>query len=305
MRFPLSVLLLGLSISTTAEAGPLGDAAKNGDVEEIKRLLAEGVNANEENALATPLHFAAMNGHSEAVTLLASHGAELDATSAVGSPLHAAAQFGRLETVRALLAAGANPDVRDRDQFTPLLRAVYKNQVSIVEALLDGGADVDAIGDSPGPGGDIGWGPTIALQLARRNGHFDIEELLLAAGAGPIPPEVPANIETLGDPQRGRDLSYTFCSECHVIEAGEEEIIGTAGGPSLIGVIGRDVASDDEFGYTAALVTYGGTWTPDRFFPFILRPTLTAPGTRMNVRSLEPSPDEAADITSYFVSVAR
>ena len=106
MRKTVLGLLLGFIISSSAFAGPLGDAAKKGDVAEIERLLASGADPNEPDAIASPLHWAAMNGHATAVELLAASGAILDAQSdMLGTPLHAASGFGQVETVRALLGA--------------------------------------------------------------------------------------------------------------------------------------------------------------------------------------------------------
>ena len=243
MRKTVLGLLLGFIISSSAFAGPLGDAAKKGDVAEIERLLASGADPNEPDAIASPLHWAAMNGHATAVELLAASGAILDAQSdMLGTPLHAASGFAQVETVRALLAAGANPDTRDRNEYTPLIRAVMKNYLAPVEALLTAGADVDAVGIAPG-GGNSGKGPTIALQLALLNGYDEIVDLLRASGARPIPPEVPTNLAVLGDPEQGRELAYTYCDECHTISAGDPAEIGHAfTGPPLIGLIGRDVA---------------------------------------------------------------
>jgi hypothetical protein len=46
--------------------------------------------------------------------------------------------------VRALLGRGANPDVRDREQRTPLHQAVLGNSVGLVGLLIEHGADVNA-----------------------------------------------------------------------------------------------------------------------------------------------------------------
>ena len=46
--------------------------------------------------------------------------------------------------------------------------------------------------------------------------------------------------------------------------------------------MGRPVASLAGFDYSEVLVTYGGTWTPNRFYAFALSPALTVPGTYMD-----------------------
>jgi len=287
-----------------AVAGPVGDAAKAGDIAEIERLLASGADANEDDALASPLHWAAMNGHEAAVATLVANGARLDAQSnMLGAPLHAAARFNRIDALNTLLAAGADPDVRDRDAFTPLMRAVIENRPDAVRALIAGGADVNAVGNAPG-GLQIGKGQTIALQLALRYERHDLADMLRAAGAGALPPPVPADIATLGDPVRGRELAYTYCGECHSIEAGDPMRAAADDGPPLIGLIGRPVADLPGFDYSEALRAYAGAWTADRFYAFALSPALTVPGTRMNWAPNR-TREMIADVTAYFLSEAQ
>ena len=255
--------------------------------------------------MASPLHWAAMNGHKEALSVLAENGADLAAQSSMlGTPLHAAARFDRVDAIRTLISLGASPDVRDRNEFTPLMRAIAENRPAAVETLLEEGADVNAVGNAPG-GLQIGRGPTIALQLAIRFERDDITEMLLSAGAGPIPPEVPANLLKMGDVSKGRDLAYENCAACHRIEASDPKTTGDIlQGPPLFGLMGRPVASIPEYEYSKSLVEYGGEWTPERFYPFALYPTLTVPGTRMN--SSEPrTPEMIAHISAYFFSAAQ
>ena len=304
MRSLILWMIAGLAFTIPVSAGPVSDAAKAGDAAEIEALLSSGADANEEDPMASPLHWAAMNGHTDAVNVLAKNGAELNAQSSMlGAPLHAASRFNRVDTINALLAAGADPDVRDRDNFTPLMRAIVENRPAAAEALIAGGANINAVGNAPG-GTQIGGGPTIALQLSISFGREDITEMLRAAGAGPIPPQVPANLAGIGEPDRGRELAYTYCEECHTIAPGDPERTGAAQGPPLIGIIGRPVADLPGFEYSNALLTYGGSWTPERFFAFVLSPALTIPGTRMN-HAPDRTIEMIADITAYFVSAAE
>ena len=297
-------IFAGLMLAAPASAGPLGDAAKKGDTAEVERLLASGADANEEDPMASPLHWAAMNGHAPVIKILADSGAELNAQSSMlGAPLHAASRFNRVDAIKALLAAGANPDARDRDEFTPLMRAIVENRPDAAEALILGGADIDAVGNAPG-GTQIGGGPTIALQLSISFEREDITEMLRAAGAGPIPPEIPADLAATGDAERGRDLAYRYCEECHTIAAVDPARTGAAQGPPLIGIIGRPVADLPGFEYSEALIAHGGSWTPERFFAFVLSPALTVPGTHMN-HAPDRTPQMIADITAYFGTLAE
>jgi cytochrome c2 len=305
MRLSIIASVLALLIPTAVWAGPLGDAAKKGNVAEMERLLASGADVNEPGGLGTPLHWAAMNGHVDAVKLLVAEGAHLEAQSSMlGTPLHAAARFDRTKAVEALLAAGANPNSRDKDEFTPLMRAIVEKRVAVVETLLSGNSDVDAVGIAPG-GQQIGKGPTIALHLAIKYGHSEIAERLREFGAGPTPPEVPADVISNADAQRGRELASLRCGVCHTVAAGDPDPLNTANnGPPLIGLIGRPVADFGGFDYSEALIAYGGEWTAERLYQFALSPMLTVPGTEMNWPP-ELTPEEVADVTAYFVSVAE
>jgi cytochrome c len=303
MRNILSWFGLALIMATSAHAGPVGDAAKKGDAAEIEQLMSSGADANEEDAMASPLHWAAMNGHADAVAILAANGANLDAQSdMLGTPLHAAAGFGRTLALERLLAAGADIEARNREDFTPLINAIIKKKPDAAASLLAAGADPNAvsIGKSPVFGNGL-LGP---LQVAIDTGQDEIAALLREAGAGPMPPAVPENLAQIGDATRGRTLAYTFCNQCHTISAGDDNKVGhVRSGPPLIGVIGRFVADLPGFEYSRDLQDFGGEWTADRFYAFVLTPMLTVPGTRMNWAP-DRTPEMIADITAYFISEA-
>ena len=66
------------------------------------------------------------------------------------------------------------------------------------------------------------------------------------------------------------------CQECHSYES---DVVGA--GPSLAGVVGREVASTAFDNYTDALRKLGGEWTPERLASFLTTPESMAPGTAM------------------------
>lgn len=301
------VVLIVVIFMLPALAGPVSDAAKKGDLAELERLLDAGEDVNESDSFAPPLHLAAMFGHVGAIQLLAARGANLNATSSLGTPLHAAVQFGKVEAIKTLLSVGADPDARDDVGYTPLIRAASRPSVPIVEALIAGGADVDAIAN--GVSNIQGEkGPLIALHEANLHGLDEIATALIAGGAGPITPDIPADLLSLGDPVRGRDLAFSQCQVCHTISDDDtpkgihpyyNSII-----PTLVGIIGRPVASNAEFEYSEALISYGGTWTPERIYEYALTPMLTVPGTRMDWAP-DRTPEMIADIVAYLVSEAE
>lgn len=293
-----------LTIASPALAGPLGDAAKKGDLAEVERLLDGGEDVNAADGIATALHWAALNGHAEVVDLLGKRGADIGAQSSMlGTPLHAAASRDHAAAIAALLTAGADPDSRDRNQFTPLMLAAFNNRMQAAFSLIAGGADVDAIGIAPG-GLNMGEGPTNALHLALRMGNTEIADKLREAGAAPVSPVVPDDLLQRADAERGRELAYTYCELCHSIEAGDPPRTGIEAGPPLIGIFNRAVADQGGFEYSQALMDFGGTWTAKRLYAFALQPMLSVPGTYMNWAP-DRTPEMIADIVTYLESASE
>ena len=135
-------------------------AARSGDAESARLLLAAGADVNE--ALpdgASALIVAAHSGHRQVATLLLDKGANPNANDIGYTALHAAVLKSDLELVKALLARGANPDsqmtkgtpVRRNSQdfelpktligATPYLLAAKFLEADIMRALAAGGAD--------------------------------------------------------------------------------------------------------------------------------------------------------------------
>ena len=135
-------------------------AARQGDVESARVLLAFGANVNDTAADGnSALVIAALSGHGALGALLLDNGADPNADGAGYSVLHAAVQRGNLELVKASLAHGANPNVqlkkgspyrRGGPDFylpasmagaTPLLLAANNVEPDIVRALAGAGAN--------------------------------------------------------------------------------------------------------------------------------------------------------------------
>lgn len=163
----------------------------------------------------TALRSAAWGGHSQAVRLLLEAGADVDGCDGEGrTAVRAAAWGGHEETVLTLLDYGARVDKADSKGRTPLIAAAYMGHHEAVEILLDHNADVNlADGDgrtalsvaalcAPTAAGVKSYGEVVCLLLERGadpghrdhdgmtpvllaayEGHEDIVELLLEAGA--------------------------------------------------------------------------------------------------------------------------
>ena len=81
-----------------------------------------------------------------------------------------------MATIRALLAHRADPnEAAGQNNWSPLLHAIHTHQIASVNALLDGGADINRLsGDGITP-----------LMMAAGYGYTDIVQLLLKRGANP------------------------------------------------------------------------------------------------------------------------
>src|SRR6185369_11298271 len=82
-----AVLLLALAWSSLVFGGEIHDAAKNGDLDKVKALLA--LNADLVNSIMpdnswTPLHYAASYGHKDVAELLLANKADANAKDRFG-----------------------------------------------------------------------------------------------------------------------------------------------------------------------------------------------------------------------------
>ena len=173
------------NVVVDGDGTPLTAAISAGD-EELARLLLDG---GADPALSTPgdgspLFHAAHGGQEEMTLLLLDAGADPNAEiSGDGNALIVAAREGHLDVVDLLVRAGADVDRVVPGDENPLIRAAGGGHLEVARYLLDAGADPNArvvIEPNPfQPDGDV----RTPLSMARRGGHADVVELLLARGA--------------------------------------------------------------------------------------------------------------------------
>ncbi len=106
-----------------------------------------------------------------------------------------------------------------------------------------------------------------------------------------------ADILAAGDAAKGKKV-FSKCKACHKIEPGVN-----ATGPSLYGVVGRDVASEPKFSYSGALKGVGGKWTVARLSTWLKKPRDFAPGTKMGFAGLKKLKDRA-NVIAYLGTLA-
>ena len=97
-------------------------AARQGDLESAKLLLAAGANPNDTGPDGmTALVLASYSGHGDVAAFLLSKDASPNAADAGYAALHTAVLRGDVELVKTLLKYGANPNARIT-QGTPITR---------------------------------------------------------------------------------------------------------------------------------------------------------------------------------------
>ena len=261
------VFLVAGPCDLTAE--PIHEAAASGDVETVRKLLAEG----------TPVD-------------------QFDTTDSFGRPttaLYRATMAGRAEVVELLLDGGADPTLRaddSRSVLNPMQVAAKFGREDILKIFLERGADPNAPGKESTP-----------LHLAKKSGKEKIVSLLAEAGAFERfeQPSIAARVST-GDPEHGREVFVSTCQYCHRVPRANDLPTGKDRIASLWDVVGRDVASLDGAIYSDALQDVEGVWTYDRLNSFIAFPGGFVPGTIMEYYLHYTPPDEQGriDLISYL-----
>ena len=131
--------------------------------------------------------------------LLISAGARVDQLNANGStPLRNAINQNQVGLAKIFLEAGADPNRVTEIKYvdfeygeTPLLHAIatYRGDLSMVQLLLDHGANINYRNDRPyfdgPPNHDTEWNGISPLILASESGHLDVVKLLIKRGANP------------------------------------------------------------------------------------------------------------------------
>jgi len=156
----------------------LHSSIRSDNLQLVDWLINHGLDVNaRDKGGCTPLHFVASPSGTDRTDIaesLLSHGADINAKDGEGETvLHEAATYHNQLLMKSLLSHGADINTRNIWDITPLHRYVSNNDPEFVEFLVKHGADVNAK-DNDG---------RTALSIAMEYGHSEIVKLLKEHGA--------------------------------------------------------------------------------------------------------------------------
>ena len=95
----------------------------------------------------------------------------------------------------------------------------------------------------------------------------------------------------LGNISHGEKV-FKKCAACHLVNKGGENKIG----PALYGILGRKVASKDDYKYSKAMASYDKNWTFEEMNAYLIKPQAYIKGTKMAFAGLRKEKDRASVI---------
>ncbi|KAM9415384.1 GA-binding protein subunit beta-1-like isoform 3-T6 [Salvelinus alpinus] len=122
------------------------EAARKGQDDEVRTLMANGAPFTTDWLGTSPLHLAAQHGHYSTAEVLLRAGVSRDARTKVDrTPLHMAASEGHNVIVDLLVRSGADINAKDMLKMTALHWAAQNGHQRVAETLVKHGADVHAL----------------------------------------------------------------------------------------------------------------------------------------------------------------
>ncbi|XP_066577495.1 GA-binding protein subunit beta-2b isoform X2 [Amia ocellicauda] len=122
------------------------EAARKGQDDEVRSLMANGAPFTTDWLGTSPLHLAAQYGHYSTAEVLLRAGVSRDARTKVDrTPLHMAAAEGHSVIVELLVRSGADINAKDMLKMTALHWAAEHGHREVAELLVKYGADVHAL----------------------------------------------------------------------------------------------------------------------------------------------------------------
>ena len=171
------------STSEIAAYEGLHRAAQNGELAEIRRLAATGVDINARDRHGrTPAHVAAFASNDEALRALAEAGADMDALEGQAYDVVTIAAVADDPQLMSLaIELGNDPGLTTSPYAgTALIAAAHLGRVEVVRRLISAGAPLDHVNN-------LGWTALMEAVVLGDDGadHQAVLRLLLDAGADP------------------------------------------------------------------------------------------------------------------------
>jgi len=174
-RVILFAMLIMVHMTIVASAEPIVEAAKNGDLQTVKTILAQDLsklNATDEDNY-TSLHWACIRTHWDVAEYLIEKGADLNVVGGDGgTQINWAVHHDNVDIIKLLVEKGAKLNIQNQWGMTELHTAIWRGCINVVEYLLDHGSD-------PTIKTNEGW---TAMHYAFRSGHDNVIEMLKERG---------------------------------------------------------------------------------------------------------------------------
>ena len=127
-----------------------------------------------------------------------------------------------------------------------------------------------------------------------------VAEMMAAASVGADDAEEVEEVDFAvllaeADTNKGSKV-FAKCKACHIVDEPKN-----GAGPHLVGIVGRTIASLEDFRYSGPMSELEGEWTAESISAFIENPRKFLPGTKMTFVGLK-KPKDRADVVSYLLS---
>jgi ankyrin repeat protein len=177
VRVCFVVAVLSATVAGAGD-GPLIKAVQSQDLAAVRALLAARTDVNARSGDGTTaLIWAVHHSNISIARALIAAGADVNAANRYGvSALLDASRTGDAAMMSVLLKAGADPNRAHPGGETPIMAASRSGNVEAVQLLLESKVDVNAVDKTQ---------KTTALMWAANEGHAEVADLLLKAGANP------------------------------------------------------------------------------------------------------------------------
>ena len=174
---------------------PIFKEIKNGNLNEVQRMIDNGLDINYRNNInETLLNYAVANNQEEIVQFLLDNHADVEIPSNAQPPIVSAAQNRNLYLIKLLLKYGANINSIERYGFksngdgeSAILAAIVHNDFEIVDFLLSNGADINLGTFIEGDGAAILLvsDRSARIKSGTRDGDLKMLDYILSKGFNP------------------------------------------------------------------------------------------------------------------------